>query len=276
MIRLETENDWLLLGHRDHANLAGEFARHWKNRDFRPPEPFVHVLDAVTRHDDSWEERDARPLLTPEMNPSAFSRELVGSYDAFEEIDLPEYLGVRGAATEIAALRDPYSAVLISMHTVNLLTEQANLSGLNSDEKSVHSDFVAGQRERQESLKKQIRSDSDLAPSATDSHFESGFRFLQACDSLSLYVGVAFEERGELRHAQPMRDGTTSTIAFIPKGDRRYELSPYPFDEPELHFYLPYKRVSKSNTASLETFQMAYSVADIENMRVTIEKFHDS
>lgn len=276
MIRLETEDDWLLLSHKDHAALAGEFARHWKNGDFEPPEPFIHVLDAVTRHDDSWEERDARPLLTPEKNPSAFSKELVGSYDAFEEIDLPEYLGVRGAATEIAARRDPYAAVLISMHTVNLLTEQADLSGLSSEDKSIHSDFVTGQLDRQESLKKQIRADSDLRPLATDVHFESGFRFLQACDSLSLYVGVDFEEPGELRHAQPRRDGTASKISFIPKGLRRYELSPYPFDEPVLHFYLPYKRVRKSYASTLENFQKAYSKAEIENVKITIAGSNDS
>lgn len=276
MIRLETEDDWLLLGHKDHANLAGEFARHWKNKDFKPPEPFVHVLDAVTRHDDSWEERDAQPLLTPEMNPSAFSKELVGSYDAFEEIDLPEYLGVRGAATEIAALRDPYAAVLISMHTVNLLTEQADLSGLSGKDKTIHSDFVARQRDLQESLKEQIRTDSDLKHLATDSQFEFGFRFLQACDSLSLYVGVAYEERGELRHAQPMKDGTASKIAFVPTGERRYELSPYPFDETELHFYLPYRRVSKSNTVSLEAFQTTYSNAKIENVKITIASPNES
>ena len=54
MIRLKDNADWLLLTHKDHATLAGEFARHWKNQDFAPPEPFAHILDAVSRHDDSW------------------------------------------------------------------------------------------------------------------------------------------------------------------------------------------------------------------------------
>ncbi|TVP74965.1 MAG: DUF3891 family protein, partial [Puniceicoccaceae bacterium] len=99
MIRIETENDWLLLGHKAHAALAGDFARHWKNQDFLPPDPFCHILDAVARHDDSWEPRDAQPQLTPEGHPSAFSKELVGSYDAFEDIDLADYLAVRAAAT---------------------------------------------------------------------------------------------------------------------------------------------------------------------------------
>jgi len=276
MIRIETENDWLLLGHKDHANLAGEFARHWKNADFAPPEPFVHVLDAVSRHDDSWADRDAIPLLTPEMNPSAFSKELVGSYDAFEEIDLAEYLGVRGAATEKAAIRDPFAAVLISMHTVNLLTEQADLTTLSESDRNVHSAFIAGQRSRQESLKSDIRSCPDMAPYSSEGHFEAGFRFLQACDSLSLYVGVAFNERGALRHPQALRAGGQTTIDFIPCGHHRYELSPYPFDETELHFDVPYKRVSKTATSSLEAFQTAYAAADIEPVRITLAKSTES
>lgn len=272
MIRIETETDWLLLGHKDHARLAGEFARHWKNREFAPPEPFPHVLDAVAGHDDSWESRDAVPLLTPEMNPSAFSKELVGSYDAFEEIDLEDYLGVRGAATEIAAARDPYAAVLISMHTVNLLTEQADLSTLTEEERTVHSAFIAGQQARQAALKAEIRSQSDLAPLASDAHFEAGFRFLQACDSLSLYVGVAFEDKGQLRHAQTRRDGTQTVIDFIPCGEGRYRLEPYPFDETELHFDVPFRRVPKVACRSLESFQAAYAAAGIDPVRITFFK----
>ena len=149
MIRLEDNDDWLLLTHKDHAALAGEFARHWKNQDFSPPEPFAHILDAVSRHDDSWAVQDATPSLSPEGEPAAFSKELVGTYDAFEDIDLEAYLSVRSIATEDAALRDPYAAVLISMHSVNLLTEQADLSTLNEEELSMHSRFIEGQLQQQ-------------------------------------------------------------------------------------------------------------------------------
>jgi len=272
MIRIETENDWLLLGHKQHAELAGEFARHWKNEHFAPPKPFVHVLDAVSRHDDSWEERDAKPLLTPEMNPSAFSKELVGSYDAFEEIDLEEYLQVRGAATEKAASRDPYAAVLISMHTVNLLTEQADLTTLSDSERAFHSEFITGQKARQEELKADIRSNGDLAAYASDAHFEAGYRFLQACDNLSLYVGVAFAEPGALRHSHPMRDGTQANIKFLPCGDAIYRLDPYPFDEDGLQFDIPYRRVSKTACRSESEFQAAYASAAVETVKITLKK----
>jgi len=261
MIRIETETDWLLLTHADHARLAGEFARHWKNQRFAPPEPFAHILDAVARHDDSWAARDARPLLTRENNPSAFSSELVGTYDAFEEIDLEDYRGVRAAATE--------AAVLISMHTVNLLTAQADLSTLAPEEREIHAAFIEGQRSRQAALKALLRAQTDIAPLATDAHFQRGFEFLQACDSFSLYAGVAFPETGKLRHPQPTRSGERTEITIRPVGGHAYTLDPWPLDEPEVRFAVPYRRIPKTETADLERFQAAYAAAPPEPVTIT-------
>lgn len=261
MIRLEDGEDWLLLGHADHAALAGEFARHWKNRLFRPPEPFAHVLDAVARHDDGWRAIDALPSLTPEGRPSAFSRDLVGTYDAFEEIDLAAYLKVRAEATETAARRDPYAAVLISMHTVNLLTEQADPSALTGREAAVHERFVAGQEARQRELVEGMKAGDWPGEWLEAECFRRGFEFLQACDSLSLFVGVDYDRPGTLRHAQPTREGARTEIRFSPLGDGSFALDPYPFDEPELTFAVPYRRVPGSATHDEETFREAYREA---------------
>jgi hypothetical protein len=272
MIRIEKDHDWLLLGHADHAALAGEFARHWKNEAFAPPEPFTHILDATSRHDDSWTLPDASPLLTHDLNPSAFSEELVGSYDAFEEIDLRSYLRVRGEATEAAALRDPYSAILISMHTVNLLTVQADLSTLNTEDRAFHQAFVDGQITRQAELKARLSLQPDLEPLITEEQLLKGFKFLQACDSFSLYVGVDYSKPGKLQHAHPRRDGSETEITLHPKGNHHYTLTPYPLDEPTIHFTVPYRRVPKSETATLERFQTAYTAAPIEPVTVTVSK----
>lgn len=272
MIRIELEKDWLLLSHPDHAALAGEFARHWKNASFAPPEPFAHILDACTRHDDSWGPRDAKPQLTHDHNPSAFSEELVGTYDAFEEIDLDDYLAVRGQATEDAAKRDPYAAVLISMHTVNLLTEQADLSTLTEAERPVHAAFITGQLQRQAALKAELRACPDMAAQTTETALMRAFKFLQACDSFSLYAGVAYTKPGKLRHAQLKRDGSEVEIECIPVGPNHYQLKPYPLDEPTIRFQVPYRRVPKSSTQDLETFQASYASAPIEYLTVTVSQ----
>ena len=116
MIRIATETGYTLVPHQEHARLAGRFAAHWGNDVFpapAAPEVMPHVLAAVARHDDAWAVRDAAPFLTREGRPSAFTRELVGTYSAFEEIDLADYLAVRGAATEAVAAEDPFAAILV-------------------------------------------------------------------------------------------------------------------------------------------------------------------
>lgn len=261
MIRALENNQWILIPHPEHARLAGEFARHWKNDEFAPPDPFAHVLDAVYHHDDSWGPRDANPELTPEGNPSAFSEELVGTYDAFEEIDLEGYLKVRAAATEEAAKRDKFSAIVISMHTVNLLTEQADLSGLSDEAQAIHAAFIDGQRKRQAELKEDLAGDPRLAIYVQDDVFQRAFEFLQACDSFSLYSCARYKLQGKLRHSHSVRSGERSEIVVEPLGNDTYRLSPYPLDVPELRIPLHAKLVDKDAFNDLESFRAAYKSA---------------
>ena len=98
MLRLQSATGWWLITHPDHAHLAGAFAEHWGNATFRAPTPREHVLHAIHVHDEGWRARDAQPSITRAGIPAAFSRELVGAYSAFEEIDLADYLAVRERA----------------------------------------------------------------------------------------------------------------------------------------------------------------------------------
>jgi hypothetical protein len=270
MLRIETPDSWILIRHQDHARLAGAFARHWKNENFLPPEPFVSVERAVRCHDDSWSVPDATPSLTPEGRPSAFSENLVGTYDAFEEIDLEAYLGVRGAATEEAARTDPYAAILISMHTVNLLTEQADLSGLDPDSLALHGAFIRGQRDRQKELALLAAKDPSYVPALSAENLDRAFRFLQACDSLSLFVCVAYSKEGQLRHKHPRVDGSETAIKYIPDGPNRYRLSPSPFDAAEIDFKIPARVIRQKEFASLEEFRDLYAKAEAIEVSFTI------
>lgn len=272
MIRSELPDGWRLIAHPEHARLAGQFARRWKNQQFAPPDPFPHVLDACYHHDDSWGPRDAEPFLTPEGLPSAFSRELVGTYDAFEEIDLPGYLKVREQATEDAAERDPYSAILISMHTLNLLTEQADLSGLDDESLRIHGAFVEGQVRRQGQLRQSLAKVAHLGPHLTDRSLRRGFEFLQACDSFSLYACSDFPETGKLRHAHPMNGGGSAEISIIPLGDLTWRLDPYPLDEPDVTFELRFKDIRQKTFASQDEFRARYRDAPVSSVAIRVVK----
>lgn len=270
MIRDSFNQGWRLITHEAHAHLAGEIARHWKNDQFEPPMPFTHILDATSRHDDSWITRDSNPEITKEGLPSAFSSSLVGKYEAFEEISLEPYLEVRKQATKQARKRDPYAAVLISMHTVNLLTEQADLSTLNEQQRSLHREFVNNQRSIQTAIKKDMRDSTSLGEYASDQHFQRAFEFLQACDSLSLFICVDYEESTSLRHEHPRKSGDSVQIVYERQGSERYSCDPWPFDEQELTFTIPHRYISQRTFDEVESFRQKYHDAEVRKKNITL------
>jgi hypothetical protein len=265
MIRIEEADGWTLVAHRDHARLAAAFGHHWNNAEFAAPEPRTGILAAVARHDDAWHARDSEPCLTREGRPSAFSRELVGSYSAFEEIDLADYLAVRGRATELIAAEHPYAAILISMHTVNLLTERADLSGLSAADRALHGQFIAGQEARQAEITGALG-----VPAA---ELRRGFEFLQACDSLSLLACVRYTQAQPLRHRHPRRggpEGDAATIVCTPLGGDTYRLAPYPLDADEVHLSVPAREVRGRTFSDQATFRAAYAAAPIEALTIKL------
>lgn len=269
MIRIQEAGFWTLVGHQQHAHLAGRFAVQWGNADFAPPEPRADILVAVARHDDAWALRDAQPVLTREGRPGAFSHELVGSYSAFEEIDLADYLSVRGRATEVVALDNPYAAVLISMHTVNLLTEQADLRGLDAEKLALHRAFVERQLQRQQELivlASARREAADLEPA----RLLRAFEFLQLCDNLSLITCVRYPRPITLRHQHPQRDGRRVSLVCTPLSPTHYRVEPYPFSTDEIRLTVPARRIAEEALGNLARFRSTYAAASLEDLEVVI------
>src|SRR5262249_39081460 len=152
---------------------------------FRSPEPRFRVLEGIARHDDGWISRDAHPAITREGKPSAFSVELVGKYSAFEEIDLDQYLAVRQRAVQQMAADDPYAALLVSMHTHNLLTQHADRSTINPKDLPLLDRFLEHQQLNQKKLYAAIVADTSLRDEEkTEQAITENFHLLQACDNL--------------------------------------------------------------------------------------------
>src|SRR5579862_8616630 len=163
MLRLATLDGWWLVTHPDHAHLAGEFAAAWGNAVFAAPEPRTHVLRGIYQHDDGWLTRDAAPTITREGKPAAFSTELVGKYSAFEEIDLEDYLAVRRNAVLAMSEEDAFAAILISMHTHNLLSERADRSTIRAEKLPLLDNFLAQQLSLQGELRLQLLGTSEFS-----------------------------------------------------------------------------------------------------------------
>jgi len=271
MLRLETETGWWLITHPDHARLAGAFAERWGNERFLAPEPRAQVLKAVARHDDGWAARDGKPQITRQGKPSAFSVELVGKYSAFEEIDLADYLAVRDRALHLIAEEDPYAAILISMHTYNLLSEHADRSTIAPTELPLLDQFLAQQKAFQRRLFERISADRTVpAAQKTEAVILDHFRLLQAADNLSLLTCVDFRHPANLLHALPLRDGTHSRVQVRSAGSRHFVLDPYPFAEPSLTFQFPARQVPGKLFSSSEKLQEQFAAAPVQTLSVTV------
>ena len=271
MLRLETETGWWLVTHPDHARLAGAFAEHWGNDRFLRPEPRANVLKGIARHDDGWAQRDAAPQITRQGKPSAFSVELVGKYSAFEEIDLEDYLAVRDRALRLIAAEDAYAAILISMHTYNLLTAHADRSTIAPDQLLLFDEFLEKQETFQQALRLQIIADVQFtAEQKIEAAILDHFRLLQAMDNLSLLTCVDFSAPANLLHPLLLRDGKHSTVQVRPAGPRHFVLDPYPFDQPSLTFQFPARHVQGKLFASAAALQEAFHAAPVETLSVTL------
>jgi hypothetical protein len=270
ILRIETNNGWTLIEHREHARLAGEFARHWGNDDFEKPEPFDDILMAVSRHDDAWAERDANPCLTREGRPSAFSRTLVGKYSSFEEIDFLEYLDVRGRATEAVAEDNLYAAIIVSMHSENLLTEQADLRSLSVAERQAHESFINGQRLRQQQLSEAVAKRPGGSEQVASTTLRRAFEFLQACDHLSLLACVGFDQVSTLRHRHPLRSGQLVPLECWPVGNGIFRISPYPFNRDDVECVVPYREVPGRTFSDEKGFRTAFCSVPVRNLVVRI------
>ncbi len=271
MLRLETDTGWWLVTHPDHARLAGAFAEHWGNEQFLPPEPRVNVLRGVMRHDDGWIARDAVPQITRQGRPSAYSIELVGKYSAFEEIDLADYLAVRDRAVRQIAAEDPYAAILISMHTYNLLTAHADRSTIVPDQLPQLDQFLEGQKALQKSLLEEIAANAQLsAEQKSEAAILDHFRLLQAADNLSLLTCVDFRRPAHLLHPLPLRAGGHADVQVRAVNSRHFVLDPYPFAERSLTFKFPARHVKGKIFSSAAELQKEFNAAHVETLSVTV------
>ena len=267
MLRLETKTGWWLVTHVDHAELAGAFAEKWGNESFIAPEPRERVLRGIKAHDDGWATRDQQPQITRQGKPSAFSVELVGKYSAFEEIDLADYLAVRERAVHIVADVDAYSALLVSMHTYNLLTARADRSTIQVEQLPLLDAFLERQLKFQEQLHDRLE-----AEGTSVAWVEDHFRLLQAMDNLSLLSCVDFGSPASLLHPLSLRDGSASHVAVESVGERHFRLDPYPFVASPLLFHLPARHVEGKVFTSAEELQAQFHQAAPALLPVTITR----
>lgn len=270
MIRNPTSDGWDLILQTDHAEVSATIARHWKNDQFEPPKPFAHVLDAIAHHDDSWKQKDNKPTITDDGEPNAFGSDLDDAYSVFRGYNLEEYLTARKQVAEASLDRDLYAAVLISMHSVDLLTTKTDAAIFTEDEQRTLDKYIDQQTGRQSEWKQALREQPGISEYATEERFERAFKFLQNCDYLSLLVCSGCQSEVQLHHEHPTTDGSSTAIQYKPIDNGRYSCDPWPFDTPELDIQIPCKHVSGKTFSSDSELTNKYADAETKQLAVTL------
>jgi len=178
---------------------------------------------------------------------------------------------VRDRAVRLIAAEDAYAAILISMHTYNLLTEHADRSTIAPAQLPLLDQFLADQKALQESLRQQIAANPHFTPEqASQSAILDHFRLLQATDNLSLLTCVDFRQPAHLLHPLPFRDGTLKTVQVRSAGTRHFVLDPYPFREATLSFQFPARFVEGKIFPSAAELQQRFNASSVETLTVTV------
>jgi hypothetical protein len=213
IVRLDG-NDWLLIRQPDHALLSGELASRWGNAQFAPPEPREPVLRAVARHDNGWEEWEARPRVDPATGaPYSFLNTPVEAFLAIWR------RGVRRAMTE-----GPYVGLLVGAHGRRLVERRLARGDDPPPVRAALAAFVTEVRAEQERAKGELAWDE-----AAETRFGANDALLKLCDGLSLLFccGPLGEER--FPDAPGPSPGTRSALRVAPLDARTLGFAPFPF-----------------------------------------------
>jgi hypothetical protein len=269
MIRRTTETHHLLITQHDHALFAGELARRLGNATFAAPAPYETTAEAVAHHDAGWPLHDDNPTLNKDNLP----------LHVFE-VSAPLATQVWSASVARAMNLGDYQGLLVSLHVLGLSAiGLAHLAqGSRADAFEINK-FQHRQIEIQEDLRKRLGLRTDvplhlglakLGASPADDQLLFDFRLLTAMDrvSLSLCTGKLLFPKMEDVHPRPghpplpievqMPDPSTMT------------LNPWPFDQQEMSFEVPARRVPKEPFPTLEAFQAAYLASTPEPLTLTV------
>ncbi|HID51676.1 MAG TPA: DUF3891 family protein [Anaerolineae bacterium] len=229
MIYQAEEEGWLVVTQPAHAWLAGKLAAMWGNEAFAAPAPRESVIVATRLHDIGWAEWDAVPRLGADGQPVNFL-----------ETTLAETVPVWRRGVRLVGTINPVAALLVSQHATRIYERRrergvdaaVDLAELLDEQASVRRQLLAVLGEEWD----------------TAEHLQTTYRWLRACDLLSLAVlSDALPNEGEIGNVPGAHFGEFTTLHYQYQEPFTLLLHPWPFrgTEARLHVaarYLEHKR----------------------------------
>lgn len=219
----------LVLTMEQHTATAGALAEHFGGvGPFAPLEPRDLVLGLVREHDRGWAEVDAAAPRDP-------STDLPWSvYQTPTAVSI----GTGPASIDHNERCHPYRGLLASMHIVGLFTGRYGLDQtrildlVDEASRALLEPMLAGERRRQERLRRRLAADPTTAPWVGEAALLHNYKALQTFDALALWLQVTHPSQRQptvLRHV-PTSGGHHVAVTVTPRGHDQVVLDPYPFD----------------------------------------------
>jgi len=257
----------------EHTKLAGDFARAFGNELFDAVRPSELMLFLVSNHDKGWASWDAAPETDPR---TALPYNLV---------DTPIEVIARTstASAEFNESHHPYCGLLSSMHSWGLYNGRYGMSDLvlidriATQSRPLVDQMLAGELARQARLKKKLAGDPRSALWIDEAHLFQNYKQLQFFDTLALYFNRTHEgarTEATFKHV-PLTESSDVAVRIRPLGHSVYEISPYPFAEPETQFSFNGKYIHPGVRDDDLDWARVLSTAPTASQRFTLVAGHE-
>jgi hypothetical protein len=274
MIRQNNPTGFFLIAQDDHARLSGELARRVGNAQVAAPARGESSILGIALHDCGWPLHDDHPLLDSHRLPR----------DVFETT--PEVaFQVWSAGADIAAERDPYAGLLVSLHVLSLSVLAGASIGSVEELKAQRSfelnKFQHREIERQEELRQRIglRIDRPLMHGLAEAGIDPAedalrfdFRLLQALDQVSLALCGANPPNGWTAQVHPRPGEPARRLQLSPTGDGAWRVAPWLFNTPLIETTIEARHVPAGPYRDNEQFQQAYAAADRKRLTLRLQR----
>lgn len=261
MICRHEKGGWLIISQLGHAWLAGELAAAWGNEDFTGPTPRSAVILATHLHDIGWLDWDAAPRLNPDGQPVNF-------LDTNLEETIPMW---RQGVQQVATI-DPYAALLISEHARTIYRRRLERQTDPPEKQSEVKALLAEQSAVQERFRAQLADHPIYGPSTGSEHLHAAYRWLRACDLLSLALcSDALPQSGEIANVPAGGPTDLQSIHYTVTGPFSLVVTPSPFARSILQQTIQARWVAELSYPSQEAFHAALRHAPWVDKTITIQ-----
>lgn len=266
MICRAMEDGWLLITQIAHAWMAGELAAVWGNDDFAAPEPLEAILLATRLHDIGWLDWDAAPRLDE-----------LGQPVDFLDLTLDETILIWRHGVRHVRMLNPYAALLVSMHATTVYRRRMERGADPTEQRSIAQEVLDEQTAIRAEVVSSLSSHAIYGPAVLEDRLSAIYRWLRACDLLSLAVlSDKLSPVGEIS-AVPGRDlADQKVIRYNRQNTHTLALDPWPFTHSGFQLVVEARLLRQKKFAGQAQFHSALATAEWRPITVTLRPLHSS